>query len=194
MVYVPFTAEELQNLEAKFQEALSKNPQVKFEDLKPFEGAGVYVLYYVGDSPLYTDLADRPIYVGKAIPAGGRKGIALATAGKPLYQRIRQHKGSVTAANNLNVEDFKVQWLALDPMWVGLCENLLIAHWKPVWNAVLDGFGNHDPGAGRRDGLISLWDALHPGRSWSTLGKPRPETPEAIGKLVTTYLTATKKP
>lgn len=45
------------------------------------EGAGVYVLYYQGDFPSYAPIAaanqnelSRPIYVGKAIPKGGRKG------------------------------------------------------------------------------------------------------------------------
>lgn len=47
-----------------------------------FEGAGIYAIYYFGDFPAYTPLASAnaegtceiPIYVGKADPAGGRKG------------------------------------------------------------------------------------------------------------------------
>ena len=38
----------------------------------------------------------------------------------------------------------------------------------PVWNLCLDGFGNHDPGAGRRQGEASWWDTLHPGRRWAS--------------------------
>ena len=34
-----------------------------------------------------------------------------------------------------------------------------------LWNSLVDGFGNHDPGAGRYKGLRPRWDVLHPGRS-----------------------------
>lgn len=37
----------------------------------------------------------------------------------------------------------------------------------PIWNRTLDGFGNHDPGKGRRAGQRPSWDVLHPGRSWA---------------------------
>lgn len=188
MSFVPFTSGEIQNLEARFQEALKKNAQVPLSSLTPFEGAGVYVLYYKGNHPAYKDISDRPIYIGKAMPAGGRKGLSVSTRGKNLYKRIMEHKESITAAENLDVRDFTVQWLVMDSLWVGLCESLFIAHWKPVWNALLDGFGNHDPGSGRRNGLTSRWDAFHPGRSWSTLGKPRGEALDAIQKAVTEYL------
>jgi len=30
-----------------------------------------------------------------------------------------------------------------------------------VWNVVIDGFGNHDPGAGRYNGERTRWDTLH---------------------------------
>jgi hypothetical protein len=48
-----------------------------------------------------------------------------------------------------------------------LGESLLIQRHRPVWNSVIDGFGNHDPGAGRRKGAMPSWDTLHPGRSWA---------------------------
>jgi len=31
-----------------------------------------------------------------------------------------------------------------------------------------DGFGNHDPGSGRYNQKRSVWDQVHPGRSWAT--------------------------
>lgn len=47
-----------------------------------FIGAGVYALYYAGDFAPYAPIAKenrndrwaKPIYVGKAVPAGARKG------------------------------------------------------------------------------------------------------------------------
>jgi hypothetical protein len=50
--------------------------------LKPFEGAGIYAIYYVGDFEAYKPLAEKnrnkrfemPIYVGEAVPSGTRKG------------------------------------------------------------------------------------------------------------------------
>lgn len=43
---------------------------------------------------------------------------------------------------------------------------------RPVWNMVIDGFGNHDPGSGRYNQKISSWDTLHPGRSWAMKLQP----------------------
>jgi hypothetical protein len=42
----------------------------------------------------------------------------------------------------------------------------LIRRYKPIWNTVVDGFGNHDPGSGRSNQAKSPWDILHPGRPW----------------------------
>jgi Eco29kI restriction endonuclease len=55
---------------------------------KPFKGAGIYALYYTGKFKSYKVMADRnrekrfeyPIYVGKAVPAGARKGNVGLTA------------------------------------------------------------------------------------------------------------------
>lgn len=48
-------------------------------DLSPFKGAGIYAIYYEGDFPPYAPISRKteteiPIYVGKAVPAGARKG------------------------------------------------------------------------------------------------------------------------
>lgn len=37
----------------------------------------------------------------------------------------------------------------------------------PLWNTVVDGFGNHDPGKGRYEQAKSDWDVIHPGRAWA---------------------------
>lgn len=54
--------------------------------LKPFEGSGIYVIYYTGCFKSYTPIAEknrdekweRPIYVGEATRKGGRNGGVLA--------------------------------------------------------------------------------------------------------------------
>ena len=47
--------------------------------------------------------------------------------------------------------------LSVDDIWIPLTESLLIERFKLVWNRVLDGFGNQDPGKernGKRSGKI----------------------------------------
>jgi hypothetical protein len=52
-------------------------------------------------------------------------------------------------------------------VWIALAETLLITHFQPLWNVLVDGFGNHDPGKGRRHQARSDWDVLHPGRPFA---------------------------
>ncbi len=54
----------------------------------------------------------------------------------------------------------------MDDIWIPLGESLLIQMFTPVWNRLIDGFGNHDPGKGRYQGQMPSWDVLHPGRGW----------------------------
>jgi len=50
---------------------------------------------------------------------------------------------------------------------IGTVEAALIRLYKPLWNSVIDGFGNHDPGKGRYEQAKSEWDVIHPGRNWA---------------------------
>jgi hypothetical protein len=64
---------------------------------------------------------------------------------------------------------------------------LLIEKTKPLWNVVVDGFGNHDPGKGRHDQQISAWDTIHSGRDWAKkLQQGKAE--EEIAKQITDFL------
>jgi hypothetical protein len=65
---------------------------------------------------------------------------------------------------------------------------MLIERFKPVWNHVLDGFGNHDPGSGRHQGLTPLWDTLHPGREWAEHLLANPETANELSIKIINYL------
>jgi len=74
---------------------------------------------------------------------------------------------SIEQAQNLRISSFFRRYLAVDDIWIPLGESLLIDHLRPIWNLVIDGFGNHDPGGGRRNQMKSSWDVLHPGRPWA---------------------------
>ncbi len=138
---------------------------------KSFTGAGVYALFYNGAFPLYAPVCSpdntHPIYVGKAVPSGGRKGGTRTTKGRALFSRLRQHAASIEATSTLRVADFSCRYLVVTPLWITMAERFLLEHYKPLWNVNLDGFGNHDPGSGRHQGEITWWDALHPGRGWA---------------------------
>lgn len=165
---------------------------------EPFIGAGVYMLYYTGDLPMYRKLAAQnkdgkflnPIYVGKAVPAGARKGgFSLEVDhGKALVNRLTDHSESITAAQNLRLEDFSCRFLVVDDIWIPLAESLLIEKFAPVWNRVLDGFGNHDPGKGRHNGMMPFWDCVHPGREWATRLQPCAVSKEELEQRVIAYL------
>lgn len=142
-----------------------------------FEGAGIYLIYYRGNLPAYAPLAKVnhkhfvwPIYVGKGEPKGARKGAddLEFVAGTKLYERICEHSESIqTSPSTLAVDDFVCRWLCVDEVFIRLGERLLITRYKPVWNVVVEGFGNHPVGKGRNEGRRPPWDILHPGRAWA---------------------------
>jgi hypothetical protein len=151
----------------------------------PFEGVGVYALYYVGDFDCYRAVRgeDIPIYVGSAVPAGKRKGSTDSTATRSLYNRVSQHGRSIQQTENLHLEDFRCRYLVVVPVWIELAERFLIEHYRPIWNTIIDGFGNHAPGAGRKDMKRPRWDILHPGRGWAKKLKPAETTVKIIADI-----------
>ncbi|MDR0452068.1 MAG: Eco29kI family restriction endonuclease, partial [Treponema sp.] len=173
------------NLGVSIADTIFKKEVFRLKEVPPFNGAGVYAIYYKGDFPLYAKITEKnkkdfvqPIYAGKAIPEGGRKGgLGLdMPVGEYLYKRLREHRKSIEAAENLDIGDFYCRFLVVDDIWIPLGESLLIERTKPLWNIVVDGFGNHDPGSGRYNQQISPWDTVHPGRSWAKkLQKGKPE-------------------
>lgn len=156
--------------------ALLLRPAGALPPAEGFDGAGIYAIYYTGDFPAYAPLAaknrggrfEAPIYVGKADPKGGRRGGALDKApGSALFDRLAKHARSIEQAANLKLGDFHCRYLVVDEVWIRMAERMLIAWHQPVWNVVVDGFGNNDPGSRRKDQYRSPWDVLHPGRSWA---------------------------
>lgn len=168
---------EKRNLAESVVRELFSVPISPLEALSPFEGAGVYVIYYAGDFNAYAaykndvtnSVFDKPIYVGKAVPKGARTGgVSLEDEpGQALYSRLKEHLESVRLANNLDSHDFYFRHLVVDDIWIPLSESLLITSYKPVWNVSVFGFGNHAPGSGRSNQKRSLWDTVHPGRPWA---------------------------
>lgn len=184
----PFNPLDKKNLGVSVAEALVARRRCPLPPVEKFEGAGVYAIYYHGDFAPYEPLAgrnrskdgkhDEPIYVGKAVPAGTRKGGAgLDVApGFALCSRLAEHAESLRCAKNLDLDHFFCRYLAVDDIWIPLGESLLIEMFQPIWNVLIDGFGNHDPGKGRYQGKKPAWDVLHPGRAWAgklQAGKPR---------------------
>ncbi len=196
--YEPYNPLEKKNLGASVAEALLSRPVHPLGDLPKFEGAGIYVLYYAGPHQAYRRIAELnagpdpqiPIYVGKSIPSGGRKGLPRddSKPGKSLLNRLSEHADSIKSVASLELADFRCRFLCVDDIWIPLGESLLIAKFSPLWNIFVEGFGNHDPGRGRHAGMVSRWDALHPGRAWAAKCQPRPETAEQIAVDIETRL------
>ena len=186
---VPFNPLDKRHLGESVAQAMLRQPTVPMAKIENFDGAGIYAIYYHGSFAAYRLLSSwnkegqckAPIYIGKAVPKGARKGNDLsANPGRVLLSRLLQHLRSIEEATNLSVEDFSCRYLVVDDIWIPLGESLLIARFAPIWNSLIDGFGNHDPGKGRHAGLRPRWDVLHPGRSWADKCQPRYESPEQI--------------
>jgi hypothetical protein len=202
MLLPPFNPLDKRNLGRSVADALV---QQEFHPLPPaerFEAAGIYAIYYFGDLELYQPLTNFsrsrppeeavPIYVGKAVPDGSRKGGSLPddAPGSALSDRLKKHSQSIRAAKELNLADFKCRFLSVDSIWIPLGETLLIDRFSPLWNHKVEGFGNNDPGKGRHLGKRSPWDVLHPGRTWADKLQPGRSRKAVIAEIAE-YLAAT---
>jgi hypothetical protein len=132
-----------------------------------FDGSGLYAIYFRGTSfGLYAPLAGLkiPVYVGQALSHNSATG--AATGGRsPVWSRVQQHSQSIAGAENLSLADFGVRLLLLPDVHSDLGENGLRVFYRPVWNAILTGFGSHEQGASTRQSSRSRWDTVHPGRN-----------------------------
>jgi Eco29kI restriction endonuclease len=204
----PYNPLDKGNLGVSVREALLKQPVLPLLELlvksknryaNKFLGAGIYAVYYIGDFPVYKSVADQnrenqfaaPIYVGKAVPEGARKGGLLdpAKGTNALFDRLKIHAQSIDEVSNLRLEDFHFRYLVVDDIWIPLGEAYMIERFQPVWNKKVDGFGNKTPGERRKTQFTSLWDTVHPGRHYvGTLSlPPNPKTAEHILKEIEEY-------
>lgn len=190
------------NLAASVGEALLDRAPIPLRDLAAFPGAGIYAIYYTGNFAPYSAISAAnadgaftwPIYVGKAVPSGARKGGTGQGAGSVLFGRLREHRDTIVAAENLQVDDFHCRYLVVEDIWIPLAESLLIAKFSPIWNRLVDGFGNHDPGGGRYQGMRPRWHVLHPGAGWAMKCRERPESGDQIATEIETYLRTAPRP
>jgi hypothetical protein len=94
---------------------------------------------------------------------------------------------SIDQVKNLLLDDFCCRLMILGGNENDLIipvEAELIRSYRPAWNSIIDGFGNHDPGKGRYDQAKSEWDILHPGRYWAQrLTGPSPNLADIMEKL-----------
>lgn len=193
-----------ETFEKIIQETVDYFDGTPIEKLPPesnFRGTGVYALYYMGDFPEYKPLAKKtktsfstPIYVGKAVPKGWRQARVSSqdqNDSTELCSRVRQHFSSVTAARNLSAADFRCRYMVLAGScsdMIGTVEAALIKKYQPLWNSVVDGFGNHDPGKGRYNQAKSDWDVLHPGRRWADKCMGTPNSLDVIKEKIEYYM------
>ena len=169
--------------------------------IESFDGAGVYALYYIGKRGVYKSFHEinrlefsQPIYVGKAVPRGWRQGRVSDSSSLELYRRLCDHAKSIRSADNIDECDFLCRFMILEHAasnLIGTVEAALIRHYRPLWNCIVDGFGNHDPGSGRYNQEKSEWDILHPGRRWADKcapsSKSKTEIEESIKPYFSTY-------
>ena len=194
----PYNPLDKKNLGVSVADAVLAKNISPLPPTRQFNGAGIYAIYYTGNFQSYKAIALRnqnqryeaPIYVGKAVPAGARKGgFGLdIPAGPVLYRRLCEHAQSIEQTSNLDIKDFYCRYLVVDDIWIPLGESLLIEMFSPIWNKLVDGFGNHDPGSGRYNQQKSPWDVLHPGRSWAEKLQPYSKSENQIILMVEDFL------
>jgi hypothetical protein len=186
---IPYDPLDLRTLAENMVKVVLEQHLHPMASLKPFDGSGIYVIYYTGTFEPYKPIAEKnerekweqPIYVGEATRKGGRKGGVLAEGppGKAIFERIGNHVDSIKSVPSLNVQDFWCRYLVLKDFFIPLCESLLIDRYKPIWNKVIDGFGNKALGGPRqREQQKSMWDVLHPGRPGAAIS-PHKKYPDA---------------
>lgn len=171
-----FRSPELANLLKDAIRFFNGTPIYELPPVKNFIGSGVYAIYYTGKLELYERLSQvnrtsyyLPIYVGKAIPSGARRGKA-SKEGASLFRRLAEHTQSIHAADNLDSSDFHCRFIIIpheEDALIAPIESAIIKLYNPLWNSWVDGFGNHAPGSRRSDQARSQWDVIHPGRKWA---------------------------
>ena len=198
---VPFNPLEKRVLGASIAEVLLTTPVYPLSQAFPLRGPGVYAIYYSGTrfAP-YAPLAQQnsggkvvwPIYVGQALPSGGRRGIETASDDLALRNRLLKHGRSIAAAtSDFSIDDFFYRALVMDDAFIRLAETSLLVLYKPIWNNYVDGFGNNAQGSGRDASKRSRWDTLHGGRTQAVIHADRGETRDQLIAEITQELAST---
>jgi hypothetical protein len=170
-----------------------------------FQGTGVYAIYCTARTGIYKDfhVINRtsyilPIYVGKAVPKGWRQARSGSFADSERYElnnRIREHGRNLQTVEGINQEDFQCRFMILENMesdLIGAVEAALIRKYKLLWNTLVDGFGNHDPGSGRYEQAMSDWDVCHPGRLWAKKCRGKHNDRKMLLKKIVDFMASLK--
>ena len=182
-LYDPLTFDNLMSGLVRHFEAIDKS-QLRELDGGNVEGPGIYALFYTVDLDFYEPIAadgQHPIYVGKAVPPGSRKGGKPDVSKPMIFGRLKNHSRSIEAARNLDLAHFQYRSLAVVPVCITLAERFLVENYKPVWNICLEGFGKNVPGRARARQRAELVGYTAP---WSRLGRKRArrnENPRCCG-------------
>jgi hypothetical protein len=187
------------SLAQSVERVLLDQPLSPLPPATPFGGGGVYCVYYSGPYEPYAPIAGEPprvpVYAGRSAPRAGRPGSLLAPADQPLlFNRLRDHARTLQQADQLRLDDFSCRFLVVDDVWAPLAEELLIAHFRPLWNVIVDGFGLREPGRARSSSPRPAWDELHPGRPWAARLRPPARSRAEILQAVAAHLSAYPPP
>lgn len=162
-----------------------------------FPGVGLFALYYTGEFEPYRVVSgtDTPLYIG--FVTARRLELDGDVDGPALWYRLRDAIGTLLQAEShgresgephVELADFECRLLVLDSLWVQLASRWLIRTLKPLWNAVLTGFGNHLPGRLRQMAHRSAWDEFHPGRPWAMGLRPATHSSDELAQMVEQHL------
>lgn len=177
--YDPFTAlgiseEQRCRFDLNIVQQMQRCRPFPLAGMRPFDGAGCYMLFYNGPEELY-----RRIRVTSTIYAGCAE---LGNKERPLYERLLKHRNSI-GSTTLGLVHFHYRFLKVTPEFIRYAENVLIRFHTPVWNGniCIGGFGSNGQGGGRNKQLVSEWDTLHPGRPYAN--ELRVRTPEEVAEV-----------
>lgn len=76
---------------------------------------------------------------------------------------------------------------------IGTVEAALIRKYRPIWNTLIDGFGNHDPGSGRYQQAKSGWDICHSGRAWAEKCQGESKSKDSLLSSITQFMENLRK-
>ena len=112
-LYDPLTYD---NLMAGLAWRFRQRPQQRLATVEEVEGLVVYALFYAGGLNAYRVISggENPIYVGKAVPPGSRKGTGVDASKPALRSRLREHTRSIDAAEDLEVAEFTYKHMAIE--------------------------------------------------------------------------------
>jgi hypothetical protein len=157
ITYMPVEESVIQSIVLDVIHRLHQRGPFTFLNLTPFDGEGIYAVYYQGDLPLYEPFrsigSTCPIYFGKASNEGTEQS---------LFTRLSDHKRTLQRSN-ISLADLTFRFVCLPVTLVEFAERNLITLFKPLWNEYLTGFGGgkRTRASTQYQTQESMWSAYH---------------------------------